>query len=209
MNKIKNIISEIAGMLIIFFIVGGIPYLIISSHKEEVEKKHKEEIKKEEIQQEEKLEIENKIKKIATKWNAITNWEERFDKKIENVELITTVDFQNNLINDKNRPILAFGAILDIERKSNNIYLVTAEDTLKFNLNARFVINLSSEQYENIIKCPIDKYSLERFAFIMSVQRIESPQFPTAPQYFERSNFVITIYGDCLEIIFVGDYDVK
>jgi len=200
MNKIKNIIPS----FLFLFVIGGIVYFVFVLP-------HKERIKQEGIQQREKLKIENEIKKMVIKWNAITDWKERFDEKIKNSELITTLDFQNNLINDKNRPILVFGAILDIERKADNIYLVTTIDALGFDLKTCFIISLSSKQYEDIVKHPIDRRSREKFAFIMSVQKIEAPQFVTAPGvfYFKRNDFATTIYGDCLDTIFVGYYDVK
>ena len=137
MNKIKNIIPS----FLFLFVIGGIVYFVFVLP-------HKERIKQEGIQQREKLKIENEIKKMVIKWNAITDWKERFDEKIKNSELITTLDFQNNLINDKNRPILVFGAILDIERKADNIYLVTTIDALGFDLKTCFIISLSSKQYE-------------------------------------------------------------
>ena len=132
MNKIKNIIPS----FLFLFVIGGIVYFVFVLP-------HKERIKQEGIQQREKLKIENEIKKMVIKWNAITDWKERIDEKIKNSELITTLDFQNNLINDKNRPILVFDAILDIERKADNIYIVTTIDALGFDLKTCFIITWS------------------------------------------------------------------
>ena len=193
----KNIISKIISIITALAVVIWIVSIIVCSHHKKVEKDN--------AKTEKKFMTERNISKMVLKHKAVTNWDNKIDKKLTNYELIYTADLQNVLIRADSCPILAISSILDVVKQEEDTYLAYFDSSLGNNPRIRFIIKCNTKQYKQINNQPIGKYSSKEYAFIVSVRKVLPPEFSTTDMIYIRSQCVYTVIGDCLDIMLVSD----
>ena len=143
--------KKIFGSITALLLAG---YIVVNLYTENNTKREEERIK---IEREEKnkQKIKTSIQELATKYNAVTDW----DAKLSNgnsyrIEPILTVELEKLWIAD--RPILFNGTILDIKTKNEDNYTIIIERDVLSNINNLFSTNLQLSFVAK--KCQIDTF---------------------------------------------------
>lgn len=211
----KNVLVKIVFVLGILAIFGWIISNKISSRHLAVQK--------EKAETEKRVQIEQNISDMAARHNAVTDWEKTFYKKLDILlkpgillRQIYTVDIEDTLIRNDNRPVLLFAHVDDITRQGNKYYVYFQDYFDSYDI--RFILECNSEQVKKIMnqKCSYK----EEYSFVALISSIYRPKFEVGAEisgddersYAEvvvESSDILIARGRCLDLLFVGDYEPK
>lgn len=149
------------------------------------------------------------ILELATKHNAVVNWEEPLNK-IE--PPIFTMEVEDALLLKDSRPVLFLAGVHDVERKENN-YLVrfNAEDGA-FSQHIEFALDCSDEQIRKITQQQHKHGYWEKYAVIAEIQKVRKVVFnleakggSEEPEIsVDTTEDVFIANGKCIDLLFVG-----
>lgn len=193
---LKGIFKKILTALFIIAIIGVIVYFSYQHFKEKTTtiEEESEDVKLQKIEQ--------VVSEMASKYNAITNWQDIFDKK-DFLEKVYTIELQNIFIHTEGRPIL-FDASIDDVWEDGGQYYVRFED---FQRDINFELKCNEKQAKSLL----EKAGLaEMYAVVAKVEKIYKERFPDIiakgnldwDVYFEES-FIVT--GECLDFLYLED----
>jgi hypothetical protein len=213
----KKTMSRIALGLVLLAIV----YWLISSSTSD----RRSETQKEKVESEKRLQSEKSDADMVAKHNAVTDWKQNLNKKGEFLgDSVYTIEIEEALIRNDGRPILFFCGVNDIVRKENK-YLVYFSNLFGFLASAdvHFILDCTPDQVKEIMLHRAGLF--EKYAVIARVSEVKKvklklanyPEEHAVTDYdvvetdkvvLEPSNVFIA-KGCCLELRFVGDYELK
>jgi len=174
-------------------------------------------ISKHQNEKAETIQTQQKISTLAKRYNAVTDWRERFDEdgiKIgKGHRAVYTTDIEKALIRNDGRPVLIVGYVFDITKIGDNNYL-GIKAFIYPDLN--FLLECQSQQAELVLAQPTDDG--EFFAVVANVISVSRPAFETDALIEETdderySDIIVEpgdqyiLQGTCLDISYVGYYE--
>lgn len=178
--------------------------------------------KKEEIKQIEKAErkadIEQNIMKMANKYNAVLDWEKDLRPK-SFLRSAYTVEVQRVLVREDNRPVIFIASVQDMEKRGNE-YIVYFDKwsgyfgiSLEAYLPILFILKCTEEQVKRILNQP-KEILIENYSVIASISDVNKIRFSLTPYSLGEyeanieidSSAVFIAKGNCLDLLFVGDF---
>lgn len=205
--------NDIHKSIFILIILGG--FVILTSCKSI---KEEAKIKEEEEQQ---AEIEQNIMKMANSYNAVLDWEKDLTPKTF-LKSIYTVEVQRALVREDNRPVSFIASVQDIEKRGNE-YIVFFDKwsgyfgiSLEAYVPILFVLKCTEEQVKRIINQP-NEILIENYSVIASISDVNKMRFSLTPYSLGEyeanieidSSAVFIAKGNCLDLLFVGDFDAS
>lgn len=216
-NALVKIVTIVIVLAVAYWIISG----IISRRRIETEKQAAN-AEKQKVQTEKLLKIKKSIQEIITKYNAVTDWQEKLEKG--GIEPIFTVEFQDTLIRKDSRPLLFVAAVEDIVRDNNN-YIAHFYNRFNTLLSAdvHFVLDCPSEYVQEIMNRS-NRY--ENYAVIAQISGVRKVSLELITQadsiiYYDEYSFDVDISSDlepsdtfvaigrCLDLLFVEHYEHK
>jgi hypothetical protein len=172
--------------IIIIFALG---FWLLNKHDRAV--KQAREIKRDQEQQAKKQhaeEIEAAISEVASRHNAITNWEDNLKTNL--YEELYTVEVKEHMLGDKERPLLFRSFVIDIDKNEEFHLILFGPERIyrgiQLNPNFYYKLRCNEQQAKEIIKNRNKKFAV--VAFFYSVKRMEFKLFSDAPENFVRDH---------------------
>jgi hypothetical protein len=155
------------------------------------------------------------IIELADKYNAVVDWNKPLNKILNLMSPIFTVEVEDALLRNDNRPVLFLARVEDIKRKEDK-YLVSFlmdDSALEYWSTINVALDCSDEQVRKIMQQQYDR-EWENFAVIAEIQKVRKVEFNLkAEGDFEEpkirvdtTDSVFIVSGKCLDLLFVGDY---
>ncbi len=203
----KKIVSRVTFGLVLLAIVYWLISNEISDKRSKVQKKK--------VETEKRLQTEASVADMAAKHNAVTNWEQSFDKKdlLGLFKSTYTVEVEDALVRTDHRPIMLFASVADVGRETNN-YSVHFYNWFGAILSAdiHFVLDCTPDQVKEIMLHRTGLF--EKYAIIAQVSEVKKVKLratvsaETDEVVLEPSNVFIA-KGRCLDLLFVDDYKLS
>jgi len=192
MNSTRNV------KLIVLIITFGCFIVLSCSDRSEKEK-----IK---LMEKSKLESEigKKMIEMVKHYNAVIDWE----KTIESGKFFSlplTLEVQNALIREDKRPVLFSASIQDIE-KSGNEYIISFDRWESF--QGLFILKCSELQVQKILNQPKETI-YDNYSIIASISNVKKKRFSLTSSSSGEYSEVLIAKGDCLDLMFIGDYGLS
>lgn len=163
---------------------------------------------KEKIKLMEKSKLESEIGKkmieMAKHYNAVIDWEKTLEPE-EIFSMPYTLEVQNALIREDKRPILFIASIQDIER-SGNEYIISFDRRGSF--SGLFILKCSELQVQKILNQPQESL-WDNYSIIASISNVKKTRFSLTSSSFGEYSEVLIAKGDCLDLMFIGDYGLS
>lgn len=174
-------------------------------------------ISKHQSEKTETIQAQQKISTLAKRYNAVTDWRERFDEdgiKIgKGHRAVYTTDIEKALIRNDSRPVLIVGNVFDITKIGDNNYLGIKAFAYP---DLNFLLKCQSQQTELVLTQPTDDG--EFFAVVANVFSVSRPAFETDVLIEEiddemYSDIIVEpgdqyiLQGTCLDISYIGHYE--
>ena len=162
----------------------------------------------------EAIQTQQKISTLAKRYNAVSDWQERFDEdgiKIgKGHRAVYTTDIENALIRNDGRPVLIRGYVFDITKIGNKNYLGIKAFAYP---DLNFLLECQLQHVELVLAQPTDGGKV--FAVVANVISVSRPAFETDAFIEETDNEVYSeiivepgdqyiLKGTCLDILYVG-----
>jgi len=163
------------------------------------------------------IQTQQKILTLAKRYNAVTDWQERFDedgiKIAKGHRAVYTTDIEKALIQSDSRPVLIVGYVFDITKIGDNKYLGIKAFAYP---DLNFLLKCQSQQTKLVLNQPTDGGKF--FAVVANVISVSRPAFETDALIEEtgdesHSDIIVEpgdqyiIQGTCLDILYVGHYE--
>jgi hypothetical protein len=142
--------------------------------------------------------IAAQVKEMASKWNAITDWEGSLD--LSDTTQIFTVELEKAIV--RPGPILIYASVDDVKRMGDT-YIVQLSGTVG-TVDIRYNLRCPNELAEAFLRAPRD---FQDFAVVASIDHVEKNREPMNAASDSRENeFVFVAEGTCKAATFVGSY---
>lgn len=202
--------NDIHKSIFILIILGS--FVILTSCKG-----IKEEAKIEE-EEEKQAEIEQNIMKMANSYDAVLDWEKDLRPK-DFLTSVYTVEVQRALVREDNRPVLFIADVQDIEKRGNEYTVYFDRWTGYFGINVEtylpilFILKCTEEQVKKILNQP-NEILFENYSVIASISDVNRMRFGLTRYSLGEYEANIEIdssagfiaKGNCLDLLFVGDF---
>lgn len=158
-----------------------------------------------------------RIVSLAAQYNAVTNWQSRFDEdgmKLEDGHRsVYTADITEAVLRTNGQPLLVIGYIFEVANDGDTATLgVKAYEYVDMN----FVLRCTTTQADLVLTQPTDEG--EFFAVIADVISVSRPGFETDTWVEEDEDDVYAevivepgdqyiLHGRCLDLMYLGEYD--
>jgi hypothetical protein len=160
------------------------------------------------LKAEKSAQIKQSINNLAVKNNAVTDWKRKF----EEADKVYTFQVEDALIKDHDRPVLAIGEVVDINRLDNKFY-IHFNTWLDSGPEVHFILEITQEQVTRIINQPSERY-FDNYAVVAKVISIERPKFEIGVYSESQEDYDLTVdesdiviaKGVCLELLNIADY---
>lgn len=205
-HRIRDTVGEYSGcfgcltIIIIFFVlVVWLPNMLVRKDEKarELKRDQEQHVKKQHTE-----EIESAISEMASRHNAITNWEGNL--KTDLYEELYTIEVKEHMLGDKERPLLFRSFVIDIDKNEEYHLILFGPGRIerRIQLNPAFFYKLrcNEQQAKEIINNRNKKFAV--VALFNLVKRIEFRLFSDAP-----ANFLAE--GHCVEILAIPNFDDK
>lgn len=188
-------------------IVSGVLVLLVAGYF----------ISKHQSEKAETIQTQQKISTLAKRYNAVTDWQERFDedgiKISKGHRAVYTTDIEKAFIRNDSRPVLIVGYVFDIIKIGDNKYLGIKAFAYP---DLNFLLKCQSQQTELVLTQPTNDG--EFFAVVANVISVSRPAFETDALIEETdderySDIIVEpgdqyiLQGTCLDISYVGHYE--
>ncbi|MEA2006253.1 MAG: hypothetical protein U9O50_08380 [Acidobacteriota bacterium] len=212
----KDFIQKIR-LIILIITLGCLVILSSCGESKKEEKKQMEKVKR-------KTEIVKRITEMAKIYNAVIDWEK--DLRPKNfLRNVFTVEVQRALVRENNRPVLFIAGVQDIEKRGDE-YIVYFDrwagyysinlESLEANLPILFIIKCTEEQAQRILNQP-NEILFENYSVIASISDVHKMRFSLTPYSLGEheanieidSSEVFIAKGNCLDLLFIGDFGVS
>lgn len=199
---------KISGKIISGLILVSIAYWFVSS----IISDRRVEEEKQELKDEKQLQIEKSITDIVTKYNAVTDWKDKNSFSLS--EPTYTVEVEDALVRTDDRPIKFFAAVEDVVKEANrySVYFHNWIDVL-LSADIHFVLDCTPDQVNEIMLNPRALFE-SNYVVIAKVSEIKKVKLKVTTSTenddftIEPSNVFIA-KGQCLDLLFVGDYEPR
>jgi len=157
---------------------------------------------------------EEKIQELCSKYNAVTDWKQRFQKKTLGQHTYT-VEVEDALIRADSRPILFYGVADDIVKETDKYIVywsggsyVDATFDRVFGRYFRFVLDCTPSQVEKIMGKSVSFF--EHYAIIAQISEVEKVRFrlysgESVEEVQLETADAFLAKGKCLDLLFVPD----
>ena len=174
---------------------------------------------KQKLETEKSIETKKIVSTMVAEHNAVVEWRQALDKEGGLwLDSTYTIEAEEALIRTDSRPILFFGGINDIVKKGDK-YMVYFGDKKWFNFlssaDIQFVLECTAQQVDKIMS-ESKKSFVDRFAVVAKISEVGKVRFQLTASSsgyeeidveLEPSNVFIAT-GHCLDLVFVGDYEL-
>lgn len=155
---------------------------------------------------------------MANSYDAVLDWEKDLRPK-RRLSFVYTVEVQRALVREDNKPVSFIASVQDIEKRGNE-YIVFFDKwsgyfgiNLETNLPILFVLKCTEEQVKRILNQP-DDILFENYSVIASISDVNKMRFNLTPYSLGEyeanieidSSAVFIAKGNCLDLLFVGDF---
>jgi len=163
-------VKKIAGNIVISIIVLSIALWFIAS---EVNKRHAK-AKKQKIIVEQRVETDNAVYAMVKKYNAISDWRDKFQGRISLFDATYTVEVQNAIVKTDGRPILFLSSLNDIVQHEGKYFLYFGNWFAGLSeLDIQFILECTPAQAEKIMTGPKET----SYAVVAQITEVEKIRF--------------------------------
>lgn len=138
------------------------------------------------------------VKEMASKWDAITDWEGSFDRS--DTKQIFTVELEKAIVRPS--PILIYALVDDVKR-TDETYIVQLSSTVG-TVDIHYNLRCPNELAQAFLRAPRE---FQYFAVVASIDHVEKNREPMdAATDSGKNELVFVAEGTCKAATFVGSY---
>ena len=199
---IEEYLSSIVVGIIVIVVVGYFGWRTISRKQRE---------------KTEAIQTKKKISTLAERYNAVTNWQDKFDENGIKIgkghRNVYTTDIESALIQNNGRPVLIVGYVFDVTKIDDRYYL----GIMAFEYpDLSFMLRCQSKHAELVLTQPTDDGT--SFAVVANVVSVSRPAFEADALIEGTDDDIYTqvivepgdqyiLQGTCLDISYVEHYE--